>query len=150
MKSETFTLSFLPEIDDLEYGGELLARDWEPAITDENKMFRGFIKRYEIGSYIKTYLDIKVCRFGLFVYFRFGYGHKTYGTCSPLAKDCSSSIHRWNSADFVTDMMLNILYYRLQDDGNLENDGRKEIIKLFDKIKDKITNDLKWLDNGKV
>lgn len=150
MKSETWTLSFLPEIDDLEYGGELLARDWEPAITDENKMFRGFIKRYEIGSYIKTYLDIKVCRFGLFVYFSFGYGHKTYGTCSPLAKDCSSSIHRGNSADFVTDMMRNILYYRLQDDGNLENDGRKEIIKLFDKIKDKITNDLKGLDNGKV
>lgn len=48
MKSETWTLSFLPEIDDLEYGGELVARDWEPATTDESGKFRGFIKLYEI------------------------------------------------------------------------------------------------------
>jgi hypothetical protein len=151
MKSETWTLSFLPALDDLEYGGELVAHDWEPAITDESGMFRGAVRHYEAGSYLKTYLEMKICRYGLFVRYQFSYGHKTYGTSRPLAVDCSGSCHRGNAPEFMADGIRNELWYRLVDDGNLDNEGRKAIIKLYDsKIKVQVTRDLRGLDNGKI
>lgn len=122
MLEDTDTISFLPKIDDLEYEGRLVATDWAPANLDENGMFRGGVRLYEAGSYIKTYLEMKACRYGLFIRYQFSYGHNTYGTARPLSVDCSGSCHR----------------------GNLDNEGGKAIIKLYDsKIKEQVTRDLR-------
>jgi len=151
MLEDTDTISFLPKIDDLEYEGRLVATDWAPANLDENGMFRGAVRHYEAGSYLKTYLEMKICRYGLFVRYQFSYGHKTYGTSRPLAVDCSGSCHRGNAPEFIADGIRNELWYRLVDDGNLDNEGRKAIIKLYDsKIKEQVTRDLRGLDNGKI
>ena len=151
MLEDTDTISFLPKIDDFEYEGRLVATDWAPANLDANGMFRGAVRRYEAGSYLKTYLEMKACRYDMFIRYQFSYGHKTYGTARPLAVDCSGSSHRNNAPEFIADGIRNDLWYRLVDDGNLDNEGRKAIIKLYDSdIKERITKDLRGLDNGQV
>ena len=144
MLEDTETISFLPKIDDLEFQGRLVATDWAPANLDENGMFRGAVRHYEAGSYLKTYLEMKICRYGLFVRYQFSYGHKNYGTSRPLAVDCGGSSHRNNAPEFIADGIRNDLWYRLVDDGNLDNEGRKAIVKLYDgKIKEQVTRDLR-------
>ena len=144
MIEDTETISFLPKIDDLEFQGRLVATDWAPANLDDNGMFRGAVRRYEAGSYLKTYLEMKVCRYGLFIRYQFSYGHKNYGTSRPFEVDYSGSSHRNNAPEFIAEGIRNDLWYRLVDDGNLDNEGRKAIVKLYDsKIKEQVTRDLR-------
>lgn len=136
---DTCTISFLPTLD-----GWLL----NEAQGEKNDcgVYTKNVLLFMAGNFVKTYVEIKLCAVGNFVFFNYSYGVNNYGVCHPLSDESKHTCHRLNRASFLADCIYNdfrnsIVTY----DKNLEGRPKdiKELVKLCRKACDKICDEVR-------
>lgn len=136
---DTCTLSFLPTLD----GWLLNEKQGE---KNDCGVYTQNVFRFLAGNFRKTYVEIKLCAVGNFVFFNYSYGVNTYGVSHPLCDESKHTCHRLNSASFLADCIYNdfrnsVVTY----DKNLDDRPKdiKELVKLCRKACDKICNEVR-------
>ena len=144
MKSETCTLSFLPALDALEHPSWLL-NDMQGEKNDCG-VYTKNVFCFIAGQYSKSYVEIKLCAVGDFVYFQYSYFCNLYGCGHPLSDESRHTCHRSNSAQFLADCIYDVFRNSIVTyDKNLEDMPKdiKELVKLCRKACDKICNEVR-------
>ena len=141
---ETCTLSFLPALDSLEHPSWLLnERQGE---KNDCGVYTKNVFRFLAGQYLKSYVEIKLCAVGDFVYFQYNYFVNLYGCGHPLCDESRHTCHRSNSAQFLADYIYDVFRNSIVNyDKNLDGKPKdiKELVKLCRKACDKICNEVR-------
>lgn len=144
MYEDSLTISLLPELDATIVRKGFVAEGWEEVDMNEY----GVAKRghdFQEGSLCKDkgYLTASLAKSGDRLYYAFSYGYGVYGCGHPLTTESGHWCHRNNSPEFVAEAIGNVLRYSLEDDGNLDDAGRKYICNLYKKLKPRISEALR-------
>lgn len=141
---DTCTISFLPTLDALEHPSWLL--NDKHGEKNDCGVYTKNVLRFMAGQYSKSYVEIKLCAVGDFIYFQYNYFVNLYGCGHPLSDESKNICHRSNSAKFLADFIYNVFINSVVTyDKNLEDRPKdiKELVKLCRKACDKICNEVR-------
>ncbi len=141
---DTCTLSFLPTLDALEHPSWLL--NGQQGEKNDCGVYTKNVFSFMAGQYSKSYVEIKLCAVGDFVYFQYNYFVNLYGCSHPLSDESRHACHRSNSASFLADCIYNVFRNSIVTyDKNLEGRPKdiKELVKLCRKACDNICDEVR-------
>lgn len=141
---DTCTISFLPTLDAMEHTGWLL--NDQQAEKNDCGVYTKNVLSFLAGKYSKSYVEIRLCAVGNFVFFNYSYGVNTYGVGHPLSDESRHTCHRSNSASFLADCIYDSFRNSVVTyDKNLEDRPKdiKALVKLCRKACDKICNEVR-------
>lgn len=139
--SETETISFLPQLDAMEPRTDWLFPDMESK-ANENGVYCYDVRQYRKGTWNRWSVELTIAAVGDRIYYEFGYTSgpdNYYGRYSPLDED-SDWCHRNNGVAMLRQSICDTFRNsRLENDGNLSPNSRKELWKLMRQICEEVT-----------
>lgn len=132
-------------LDLLEGHGEWLLSNIPEGGKNDCGVFVDNVLKFREGKLTRDNIEIKLCRFGKYIYYEFDYMVGTYGSGSPINEQ-SFNCHRNNTIKTLVDAIYNDFIHSVCGyDRNLDNykEGKKKLVALCRKACDRIAKEVK-------